>query len=176
MLYKNLSIRVDIPLIKILLNGISIDSQKHSELLKGVTESIVPTKGNQKKCAKYNEILQRVIRLQKETQKMQKVTSDDLLNLNEKLQLLESQLGEEYYVFVQMKTLTVMMKQINQAYNIDLNSVKRIFTSIMSDEERHTELLGTIKKMVTPVEKENNTPLVRFQNPDAWYQPTSSTS
>ena len=51
-LYKNLSIRVNIPLIKTLLNGISIDSQKHSELLKGVTESIAPTKGNQKKMRK----------------------------------------------------------------------------------------------------------------------------
>jgi hypothetical protein len=112
--------------------------------------------------------------LQKETAKKQNFTSKDLLDFNERLQLLESQLGEEYYIFVQMKTLEFMMKQIDQAYNIDLTSVKRIFTGIISDEERHIEILATIKKMVTPKEQENNNPLVKFQNPDAWYQPPAS--
>jgi rubrerythrin len=174
LLYKNISDRVDNPLIKTFLEEISIDSQKHSGLLEGVSESIAHPKADQKDCAKRNEILQRVIKLQKETAKKQNFTSKDLLNFNERLQLLESQLGEEYYVFVQMKTLEFMMKQIDQAYNIDLTSVKRIFTGIISDEERHIEILATIKKMVTPKEQENNNPLVKFQNPDAWYQPPAS--
>jgi len=33
-------------------------------------------------------------------------------------------MGEEYYMFVQLKTLELMMKEINQLYSIDLGSVK----------------------------------------------------
>jgi rubrerythrin len=175
LLYKNLSDKVENPLARTFLKEIAIDSQKHSEILKGVSKSITRPKGDIKECAKNNTVLQRILELQKETAKMQKITSEDLLNLNKRLQLLESQLGEEYYVLVQMKTLTFMMTQINQSYNIDLSNMKHVFTSIISDEERHTELLETIKKIVTPKEQDRNNPLVRFQNPDAWYQPPAST-
>ena len=170
LLYSDIAAKVAAPLVRALLEEIAFDSQKHSALTKGVSESITHPKKGQKECAKQNPVLQNVFKLQKEISKMQKITSEDLLKLNEKLYLLETQMAEEYYVFVQMRTLTMMMNQINQTYNIDLSSVKRIFTTIIADEERHTELLETVKKMATPEEQSGNTPLVKFQNPDAWYQ------
>jgi rubrerythrin len=176
LLYKNLSDKVENTLVKTLLGEIAIDSQKHSEILKGVIESIARPKGDQKECAKDNKILQGVIKFQKEIAKMQKLTSEDLLILNRRLQLLENQMGEEYCTLVQMKTLTFLGAQINQSYNIDLSNVKHIFTSIINDEERHIELLETIKKIVTPKEQEINNPLVKFQNPDGWYQSPASAS
>jgi len=174
LLYSNIAAKVASPLFRALLEGIALDSQKHSALLKGVSESMPHPKKGQKECEKQNPVLKNVFKLQKEISKMQEITSEDLLKLNEKLHLLETQMGEEYYIFVQMRTLTMMMNQINQDYNIDLNSVKQIFTTIIKDEERHIELLGTIKKMATPEEKSSNTPMVKFQNPDAWYQPPQS--
>lgn len=169
LLYKNLSEKVENTLVKTLLGEIAIDSQKHSEILRGVGESIAHPKGDQKECAKDNKLLQGVIKLQKEIANMKSLTSEDLLSLNGRLQILESQMGEEYYVLVQMKTLIFLTAQINQSYNIDLSNVEHIFASIISDEERHKELLETIKNMVTPKEQEINNPFVRFQNPDAWY-------
>jgi rubrerythrin len=170
LLYGDIAAKVASPLVRALLEEIAFDSQKHSALLKGVSESITHQKKGQKECEKQNSILQNVFELQKEISKMQKITSEDLLKLNENLQLLEAQMGEEYYVFVQMRTLTMMTNQINQNYNIDLSNVKRIFTTIINDEERHTELLETVKKMSAPEEQSSNTPMVKFQNPDAWYQ------
>jgi hypothetical protein len=175
LLYKNISTKVDHPLIRALLEEVALDSQKHSTLLKGVSESIAHPKADQKECAKHDIVLQKILKLEKEMAKMQKITEEDLVSLNEELQLLEGQMGEEYYVLVQMKTLTFMMKQINQAYNIDLTSAKRIFTTIISDEERHIELLETIKKIALPAQQARNGPLVKFQNPDAWYQPPATT-
>jgi len=175
-LYKDLASKTEAPMIRVLLQEIAIDSQKHSTLLKGVSESIGNPKGDPKKCLKHDVVLQKIVQLQREASKIQKISSEDLSNLNERLQLLESQLSEEYYLLVQMKTLTQMAQQILQDYNIDLNDVKRIFTSIISDEEHHTELLETIKKMVTPpLDLMGNTPQVKFQNPDAWYQSPSPT-
>jgi rubrerythrin len=47
-------------------------------------------------------------------------------------------------MFVQLKTLELMMKEINQIYNIDLGSVKKIFLNIIRYEETHRELLEQI--------------------------------
>ncbi len=79
-------------------------------------------------------------------------------------------MGEEYYLLVQMKTLERMTKIINEQYSIDLTKMKKIFLKIIRDEERHIEILETIKQMTTEKEEPSNTPFVKFQNPDAWFQ------
>lgn len=67
--------------------------------------------------------------------------------LSAKLKIFESIMDEEYYIFVQLKTLELMVKEINQMYNIDLRSAKSIFINIISDEDRHREILETIERL-----------------------------
>jgi bacterioferritin (cytochrome b1) len=83
-------------------------------------------------------------------------------------------MSEEYYMLVQMKTLHMMMKEINQMYNIDLYNVRDIFMNIINDEDHHREILETIKQL-TAKEEASNAPFVKFQNPDAWSRPAPST-
>ena len=52
LLYTTISGKVEMPLVKSLFKEIAIDSQKHSVILKGVSESIAHTKGAQKECEK----------------------------------------------------------------------------------------------------------------------------
>ena len=52
LLYKALSDKVELPLVKSLLNSIAEDSLKHSTLLKGVHESITKTHGKPNDCEK----------------------------------------------------------------------------------------------------------------------------
>ena len=75
-----------------------------------------------------------------------------------------------------MKTLQLMTKEINQIYNIELTSLKSIFTHIINDEEHHREMLQTIKSILESHQKVDKTPLVKYQNPDAWisYLPPTS--
>jgi rubrerythrin len=174
LLYKSISDKIEIPLIKTLLREIEIDSKKHSMLLKGVSESITHPKGGQKECSKGNETLQTTGRMLKEIAKIKRISSEDLMQLSERLKTLESDMGEEYYILVQMRTLKMMMKEINQMYNIDLGSVKGIFMNIIFDEEHHREILETIKQLTTKKEPASNAPFVKFQNPDAWRQPMPS--
>ena len=174
LLYKSLSDKIETPLIKTLLKEIEMDSQKHSMLLKGVGESIAQPKGNQKKCSKGSETLRTTERLLKEVGGLQRISSEDLLRLSEILEILESAMSEEYYILVQMKTLQMMMTEINQIYNIDLYSVRDIFMNIINDEGHHREILETIKQLIAKKEQASNAPFVKFQNPDAWSQPTSS--
>jgi rubrerythrin len=175
LLYGTLSDKVEIPLIKTLLKEIELDSKKHALLLKGVSESVKQPKGTQKECSKINLTLQTINKLSKIVAKIDTVSSEELKKLSEIFITLESEMGEEYYILVQMKTLERMTKIINEEYSIDLTKVKSIFLKIIKDEERHIEILETIKQMTIEKETANNTPLVKFQNPDGWFKPKLST-
>lgn len=115
---------------------------------------------------------------QDEISRKNRIFGEDLAKLSEKLTVLESLLGEEYYMFLQMNTLQFMMKEINQIYSIDLGSVKKLFTNIIRDEETHRELLETIRGMIEKKEKAklDSAPAVCYQNPDSWNTPVPPTS
>ena len=168
-LYSSLSGRAETPLIKSLLLSISQDSSKHSTLLKGVASSISDSKEKLGNCEKnLGEVWKIVSNYHKEIKKKGngKLSFTDLLP---KLNALESSIGEEYYMFVQMKTLQLMVKEINQLYNINLASIKKIFEGIIKDEEHHREILATIKDIINNASKKlDSTPKVRYQNPDSW--------
>ena len=171
LLYTALADKIDVPLAKSLLLTIASDSQKHSIVLKGVGESIAKPEGKPKDCEKKLGEAWRVIdTFYREIIKKEKITEYELPQLAEKLAVLESILGEEYYMFVQLKTLQLMMKEISQIYNIHLGELKGIFSSIINDEEHHRELLETIKGILErkKPKKKDNAPAVKYQNPDSW--------
>ncbi len=173
LLYQSLAGKAEVPLVKTLLFSIAQDSSKHSALLKGVADSIAVSKEKTKDCAKkLGETWQIIDTLLKETASKEKMSRLELQQLIEKLTALESSAGEEYYIFVQMKTLQYMVKEINQLYNINLERIKNIFISIIEDEEHHRELLATIKKLLNENKRadQHNTPSIKYQNPDSWIQ------
>ena len=177
LLYKDLADKVEAPLVRSFLLQIAIDSQKHSIALKGVAESIAKPSDNIKECEKKIGATWRIVEtLLRDVKGKKKIPSGDFPKLVEKLTVLESVMGEEYYMFVQLKTLEVMMKEINQIYNIDLGSVKKIFLNIIRDEETHRELLEKIKMLVTPETELDTAPVVKYQNPDAWSRPLPDTT
>ena len=179
LLYKNLGDKVELPLVKSLLLTIASDSQKHSIILKGVGESIAKSKAKPRECEeKLSEVWHVTDTFYREIVSKERITAEELPQLAGKLTVLESMLGEEYYVFTQLKTLEFMTKEISQLYNIDLSNIKNIFVSIINDEEHHRELLATIKELLTREEpkKMDNTPAVKYQNPDLWINSSSSTS
>lgn len=69
-----------------------------------------------------------------------------------------------------MQTLTFLMKEINQVYDINLNNLKSIFESIIKDEEHHREILDIVKELFAQKEKkeEDENPMVKYLNPDSW--------
>jgi rubrerythrin len=171
-LYKHLADRVELPLVKSFLLQIATDSQKHSIVLKGIGESIAKPEGKPKECEKRIGKSWRIVEIiLREIKEKPKIPSGEFPKLAEKLTVLESIMGEEYYMFVQLKTLDLMMKEINQIYNIDLGSVKKLFLNIIRDEETHRELLKEIKTLITSKDEIDSAPIVKYQNPDAWSRP-----
>ena len=176
-LYKALSDKVELPLVKSLMRSIAEDSLKHSTLLKGVHVSIAKTREKPNDCEKKTgEAWRLLANFNKEIAAKKKLSKIDLSQLSAKLAFFESILGEEYYIFVQMKTLQLMMKEINQIYNIELTGLRSIFTHIINDEEHHREMLETIKSIIERHQKVRTNPEVKYQNPDAWIKSLPSTS
>jgi rubrerythrin len=171
LLYKAISDKMEIPLIKTLLKEIEIDTRKHSVILKGVSEGIDKSKKTNKNCSKDNPTLQTVNSLLKEVGNIESFSAKELEKLSKILRILESKMGEEYQSMVQMETMERMMKIINEQYQIDLTDVKGIFLKIIEDEKRHLEILETIKKLTGSENEESNDPFVKYQNPEAWFKP-----
>lgn len=177
LVYRKLAGRVESPhLIKSLLLSISQDSSKHSTLIKGIADSIYDVKVKLGQCAKkLGEVWGTVNNCLDEVTN-EELEMPDFHELLSVLDGLESNFCEEYHLFVNMQTLQFMIKQINQLYDINLERVKNVFESIIKDEERHRELLDTIRGIIGEnLRKRNNTPKVKYQNPDAWISYLSPT-
>jgi rubrerythrin len=169
-LYKTVAEKVDVPLVRSLLLYIAHDSQKHAAILKGVSESIGKPVAKAKDCDKrFRESAVAIEHISREIseRKILKLRGPELI---EKLTMLESTIGEEYYMLVQLKTLKYMQKEIRETTGIEVDNLKDIFETIIKDEELHSELLSKMKNAVVAVVKESEpkAPEVKYTHPDSW--------
>lgn len=174
LLYLSLAEKVDIPMIKSMLLHIAYDSRKHSAILNGMFESLGGSKINAKDCQKRTGSTWGTIEdLRREISSEKNIPKETLPSLANKLAVLESNFGEEYFVLVQMKTLEYMSKEIKQIYNVQLKDMKDIFEVIIRDEGTHKELLSKMQRFLAKDEKkiEDTKPGFKYQNPDAWSKP-----
>ena len=172
-LYKNLADKVNLPLVNSLLLHIAYDSRKHSVVLKGITESIAKPKKQPKDYEKklfFGKTWAVIENLAKEIGKEQRIPKESMASLVKKLMLLESTVGEEYYILIQLKNLQYMTREIREIYNVDLEDLKDILEIIIRDEETHRKLLSKMKKILVGKEKQTEEipPAVKYKNPDAW--------
>ena len=168
-IYNNLSDRIESPdLIKSLLLSISQDSLRHSALLKDIAGRISDSKAKRGDCAENLGRLWSIVSYcLKEVTKKQ-LGPQDFSILLSAFDSLESALGEEYYIFVQTKTLELMANEISQLYDISSESIK-VFKSMIRDEKHHRGILNTIKDLTGADSiEEDSTPKVKYQTPDSW--------
>jgi len=173
LLYKSLADKVNLPLINSLMLHIAFDSRKHSIILKGISESMAKPKKQPKDCEKklfFGGTWTIIERLAGEIARKERIRREHMLSLVEKLMLLESTVGEEYYILVQLKILQYMTREIREIYNVDLEDLKDILETIIRDEETHRELLSKMKKILIGEEKQTKdiAPAVKYKNPNAW--------
>jgi rubrerythrin len=169
-LYRSLSDKVQNPLVKSLFLYIAYDSLKHSLTMRGIAETVSNTKPKPGDCEKkLKQIWEKVIAFSEEISKQEKVSDQELPAIARELTGFEDSLSEEYSVFVQLKTLEYMTKEVTQQYKVDLASLKNIFELIIKDKENHREILTSIEELFTSEETaKDNTPIVRYQHLDAW--------
>ena len=181
LVYNKVAEAFEQPLAKSLFLSISQDSTKHATLLKGVANSISDSKAKIDDCAEnvgrlYALVGNCVNELTNGNKK--KLDFSRLVHL---LASLENGFGEEYSTFLQGRSLRFIAKGLSESCEVNVESVKNIFESILADQEHHGKRLKTLEGMVqeSRVEQElvlrketqakkSSTPEVKYQNPDAW--------
>jgi rubrerythrin len=170
-LYMKVADKIQLPLVKSHLLHIAHDSQKHSVIFEGISESIGKSNSRPKDCEKkLGQIWQVAQDLTREVASKPKMSEEEMARLVQKLEPIESFMGEEYYIFVQAKTLKFLTKEIRQIYNVNLQNVKYVLEGVIRDEETHLRLLSIIKKILVKKERkrQDNVLEVKYQSPDSW--------
>jgi hypothetical protein len=168
-LYRTLSDKVQNPIAKSFLLYIAYDSLARA-IMRGIAETISKSKPKPEDCErKLNQIWKKITSLLTEIANREKVADSELSPLAKELAGFENSLSEEYFVLVQLKTLEYMTKEIAQMHKVDLEGLKDIFELIIKDEENHREILNSIEELFATEEiMKNNTPVVKYQHPEAW--------
>ncbi len=174
-LYEDVSEKVrNLPLVKALMLQISLDSQKHAMILKGLAQSLPKTDWRTDGLPKtIAEAWRSIDDFQMELTEVDEIADLDLGGLPRQLSVFENIMSEAYDVVVQYDNLVVATEALGKIYRIDLELLKQILMEIIHDEEHHKEILTTIEELLEKKreEKVEATPVVRFQNPDAWNSP-----
>lgn len=166
-LYTNLSEKVDDVAIKTLFTYIAADSLKHSIILTRIVKEFGGSKTKEKDCdmdIKYNKQL--IATLSKDVSKNTQIHYEGLISLIDTLTGFVNYLLDEYSKAFQVKEsrIPTYEKNSNNQPKMDILSL------IVGDEERHQEiLLWIVSSCDKNLDFKNNTPIVKYQNPDAWY-------
>ena len=168
-LYRGLSEKTQNQLVKSSLIYIAYDSLKHSVIMRGIAESISQSKPKSGNCGKkLKQLWGNITAMSEEITAKQKLNDSDLPDLMQRLAGFENSISEGYFVLVQLKTFQFMTKEISQIYKIDFENVKSIFELITKDEENHREILLSLQERLAQEPVKDTTPVVRYQNPNAW--------
>jgi len=169
-LFGRISEKVELPTVKFSLLYVAYDSLKNSvilgELSKTFATSEVKTKDYERILG---EVWKTVEDLSKEILKRERIEEENLLSLAGKL------IGIYAVLLVQLKTLRFMSKEISEAYNVDMETLKGILELVIEDEETDTQVLTNIKDLFVekPEAAIDGTPTMKYTNPDKWYKPAA---
>jgi hypothetical protein len=165
-LYNNLSEKVEEVAIKALFTYIAADSLKHSLILTRIVREFGGSKTKEKDFdmnIKYSKNL--IHTLSKNVSKSRKIGNEELAALSDTLIGFESLLLDEY-----SKAFRVRESRFPNNWRNSKNQQKMdILSLIVSDEERHLEiLLWIVSSEDKKLNFKSDAPIPLYQNPDAW--------
>ena len=168
-LYTNLSEKVEDVAAKTLFAYIATDSLKHSTILVKIVEEVGGSKARERDCdenIRYNRIL--IAKLSKDVSTSKKIDQEELISLVGTLVGFESLLLKQYSKAFRLETTRFSKDARNEDHEPELN----IFSLIVGDEEQHQRILRSIvSRCDKKLNFKNDAPIVKYQNPDAWYMP-----
>jgi len=156
LLYHAIAEKTVDPNAKRHLLKISQGSAEHSKLLKGVANFVkIPDQVSAPNQVKKAEAMERTDKLRVNVQALERISGIEFSQLFEELISLENTLSEEYM------TLTEVSLP---------RTIQEMVSGMSNDEVQHQQVLRTVKFILSPnkAERRENTPVVKFTNPDNW--------
>jgi rubrerythrin len=151
--YKHLADRVKNTTAKFLLQHIIYDTFKHSDMLRGIGNTVARLKVNAEDCEGiWGEVWKALIEDSiRELSQKNKITNREFASHIDAMKKLESYFAEEYLTTLHARTI----KLIAQQHHIDLSSYTTILEWIVEDEKRHEQILTMINNIITKQRKRN---------------------
>ncbi len=175
LLYGDVSSKTGrLPLIRGLFVQLSLDSQKHSEFLKGLVQSLPKTSWNPSDMPKpIAEALRSIDDFQIELSDVDRIQQEEISNLAFQLTSLENIMNQMYDTLIQYDAIELVSTELKERYNLKIDTLRTMLMEIVHEEECHKETLSIVQQLLEREEenKPNNAPIVRFQNPNAWTGP-----
>ena len=178
-LYEDVAEGVNSPLIKSLLLHISLDCQKHSTVLRGISLSMPTNSCKPAELPKAtSEALRSIDAFQIELSNLNAIPEGDMPSLCAQLTSLADSLAAEYNSLLQLSILECFSMELSNSSKMSLENLKTILLEFLHEEEYHREILTMVVGFLEEKDQEeiDNTPTVRFRNPDGWSRPTPMTA
>ncbi len=175
MLYREMSGKIWLSFVESLLAEVSIDGQKHAAVFKGLVDSLPKIEFDPNNCEEaLVEACNSIDLLRKEIAEVSSLDEAAIMQLTDNLMAVEKSLATQYGEFVHPETVELLSEKLGRIYIMDVDVVRKLFEMLIRDEERHIEILATVKRLLdwSVLKKVDNTPQVRFQNPDSWTAPS----
>jgi hypothetical protein len=157
--------------IQSLLIGFAYDSLKHSKMLQEISNRIQGPELQIIDCREtMKQLWQKVDDLNGNLSN-RVMDAENLPLLVKGLADLENSLSEEYSILLKSENLQYVVAEISLRAKVDSETLERVFSVIVKDKENHRNLLIDIlyRLSVRKMEKaEDNTPVVKYQNPNKW--------
>jgi hypothetical protein len=170
-LYETLSKKINQPESSFVV-GLAYDSLKNTKVIQGILDyfdlSDIENKNGKKNLA---ELATETMILSK---KISKINSLDYLISCEMLKEsanLEDLLSEIYTNYLQSSAAKTIVEELSKLVTVNLDNFKKVFENFVEEKARHR---GTLIEVIYSLEAKETethrqiTPLVKYQNPDAW--------
>ncbi len=144
--YGNLATSVDDGLIKCLFKYIALDSNKHAEFFKSLSEWLTASVGSSfEECGKvwgkkWSDVMSDAERLLSKS----KISSEETSLLIDSLERLEGAVAEEYLNVMHIRLIEIMAEE----QKIDLKYCKEMLEWIIEDENKHERILKEVKNLL----------------------------
>jgi hypothetical protein len=170
-LYETLSKKINQPESSFVL-GLAYDSLKNAKVIQGILDYFDLTELENKNVKKnLTELASETAMLSK---KISKINNLDYLISCEMLREsinLEDLLSEVYTNYLQLSTTKNIAEELSKLFTVNLGNFKKVFEDFVEEKSRHRGTLIEIVYSLEAKETETHrqiTPIVKYQNPDAW--------
>ena len=171
-LCQRLAKKISPPDLRSFVVSIGYDCLKHSKAVSELFLFVEKPNSNPQDCPKeMAKFSNHILELFQQLDDARIVSDDELVEVCKALVDLEDNLAELYSGALRLQVAKVLVEEVGALTPaVDANNFSKIFEDIIVDKERYRELLIDLGYVIAKKGEAllNNTPVVRYSNPDRW--------
>jgi polyhydroxyalkanoate synthesis regulator phasin len=170
-LYETLSKKINQPESSFIL-GLAYDSLKNAKIIQGILDNFEPTELENKNARKnLSELGVEIATLQKTIAKINSLDYLISCEILKQTTKLEAAFSKVYTNYLQSNFVKLIVDELLKTGTMNLADFKKVIEGFVEEKGKHRETIVEAVYILEGKETETRrqiTPLVKYQNPDAW--------